>query len=1117
MAKETAKASIYLDGKQAEAALDSMSRRAKDLKKDFDAAQKAGDQIKMNKLEKQIRDVESAQRSLRKESFDTQKVLQNLNGSSFNDLTKALKTSQRELKRMGETDAGYKDKLRDVVTLKTRVKELSDQQRLNMNLWDRLKDSARGLLPAFGFAGILIGLKRMVSTADSLFTRFQERVDNLSALTGLEGDQLDWLSEKAKETSTATIEGNIHIKQSAEAIVDAYTKVGSKRPELLKVKEDLASVTQEAIILSEAAKSELEPAVAGLTMALNQFDMKADQSRRIINVLAAGSMVGAGEIPYLTDAMEKSGTTANLMKIPLEQWAGAVEAIAPYYERAEVAGTSFDRVLLKMKEKQIGYVNGVFDMNTALDQLEKMYASGTSSADIFGTEHSKMGELLVKERDKMNEFTKAVTGTNVAIEQAAKNTNNEAAKRAQAQNEINKLYLEFGEKIAPLLTKGITSGVELLNVAVKYRAILIPLTVAIAGYAAMAKLKVFWDTTQKGATILAAAAQALFTGNITRATAAMRLFNTVTKLNPYILLASLIAAAGVALFAYSNRVKEVAASQKALIDVETRAQQSIVEEKLKVEQLLKVAKDEKISKEERLKAIKELNEISPEYLGNLTLEKINSDEAKKSTDEYILSLLQKAKVQAAQEMIVELEKKHIEAVNSGTDSQVKWYQTLKNSVLSYGNAALFVGRQTMSSVENLTEAEKEYLEVRKSLSDIVEKGRPTIVNPAGGNPPNPANPNSPASDPAAAKAATDALDAAHASEILRIKQYYADKEQLDKESKARLLAAELAYLQAKAQLEPDQVKKLELQSQIIDKQKEYTAALKEATPELMLNREGINNLSKSLLEEAKLLALAAKKQNEASDASEESKLKTEKQRDMILSSADALGQALYDLASGGEDAMKNAAKTMINFALDMLKIQVEIAIAKATIESLTQPDSVATFGVTGFIRAAVMVGLIEAAFAGVKGLVNGFSEGGPTGGSDKRKVVGVVHGEEYVIPEEGYNNPGIRPIVDLMEIARRNGSLARLDLRPVVASIGSGKKGFASGGPSGSSSTASTSPVDVSGASRDPELTAALNNMSRAVAVLVKNGVQFPIYTFKKRYEEISDLLDQPGMGGFEK
>jgi len=48
MAKETAKASIYLDGKQAEAALDSMSRRAKDLKKDFDAAQKAGDQIKMN-------------------------------------------------------------------------------------------------------------------------------------------------------------------------------------------------------------------------------------------------------------------------------------------------------------------------------------------------------------------------------------------------------------------------------------------------------------------------------------------------------------------------------------------------------------------------------------------------------------------------------------------------------------------------------------------------------------------------------------------------------------------------------------------------------------------------------------------------------------------------------------------------------------------------------------------------------------------------------------------------------------------------------------------------------------------------------------------------------------
>jgi len=52
---------------------------------------------------------------------------------------------------------------------------------------------------------------------------------------------------------------------------------------------------------------------------------------------------------------------------------------------------------------------------------------------------------------------------------------------------------------------------------------------------------------------------------------------------------------------------------------------------------------------------------------------------------------------------------------------------------------------------------------------------------------------------------------------------------------------------------------------------------------------------------------------------------------------------------------------------------------------------------------------------------------------------------------------------------------------------------------------------------RDPELTTAINNMSRAVAILVKNGVQFPIVPFKKELDEISDLIDQTGMGGFKK
>ena len=54
------------------------------------------------------------------------------------------------------------------------------------------------------------------------------------------------------------------------------------------------------VILANAAKIELQPAISGLTMVMNQYNVSADQARRIINVLGAGSKAGAGEIPYLS-------------------------------------------------------------------------------------------------------------------------------------------------------------------------------------------------------------------------------------------------------------------------------------------------------------------------------------------------------------------------------------------------------------------------------------------------------------------------------------------------------------------------------------------------------------------------------------------------------------------------------------------------------------------------------------------------------------------------------------------------------------------------------------------------------------------------------------------------
>jgi len=288
-------------------------------------------------------------------------------------------------------------------------------------------------------------------------------LDNLSALTGLGGKNLSWLGDQAKEMSVKTTESGIKIKQSATDILDAFTKIGSQRPELLKNKEALAAVTEDAIILSEAAKIELEPATASLANVMNQFNEKSSSSRRIINELAAGSQTGSGDIQYLSNAIEKCGTSAYLMGMKTNQTIGVVEAIAPKFKDASQAGNSFDKVLLTMKDKQIGYQSGLFNMNDALDELQTRFAKGEKASDLFGKEHAKMAEVLVMAKDDVIRYTEAVTGTDKALEQAAKNTNNRAAKRAQAMNRLKLVMIDLGEKVAPAITMGTNAFTSFLT------------------------------------------------------------------------------------------------------------------------------------------------------------------------------------------------------------------------------------------------------------------------------------------------------------------------------------------------------------------------------------------------------------------------------------------------------------------------------------------------------------------------------------------------------------------------------------------------------------------------------------------------------------------------------
>lgn len=158
-------------------------------------------------------------------------------------------------------------------------------------------------------------------------------------------------------------------------------------------------------------------------------------------------------------------------------------------------------------------------------------------------------------------------------------------------------------------------------------------------------MKAGWQTaltTMKGLALLASAAFNAMTGNVIRASAAMRIFNSTCKANIYLLIATAVAAAAVALYNYYKKTSEVSEIQKQLQisqerlaramnktqslivrdqrDIEQQVNKSTAKEITQIETLRRVVENSNKSYDDRKAALEALQRIVPSYHAELTIE-----------------------------------------------------------------------------------------------------------------------------------------------------------------------------------------------------------------------------------------------------------------------------------------------------------------------------------------------------------------------------------------------------------------------------------------------------------------------------------------------------------------
>lgn len=748
---ERATVEVQVNGNQAKQELRDLESYANSLKGRLAEAYKAGDTKQIKKLEAELRKTNAELKTMRTNAKNIDVAMNNIGLATPKELRQLLKDINAKLnsghiKRGSAEWKMYQDRLKLV---NAEIKKVNAEMQETQSWLTRFNNgfSRWGGLLASGAAaitGVSFALSKMRNNRDDK----EDSAANLKALTGLDDKSIQWLTRQAEILSTAMDKTGLRVTQSSKDILEAYMLVGSAKPELLSNKEALNAVTVEAMRLSTAAKMDLKEAVDAVTLSMNQYGASADDAAKYTNVMAAGSKFGSAAVQSITAAVTKAGVSASGANVSIEELVGTIETLAEKGIKDEVAGTGLKMFFLRLQTGADETNPKIVGLQTALNNLQKL--SVEEVVKRFGAETYTVAKTLIDGADKVEYYTKAVTSTTVAMEQAAINSDTAKAKRAQYINQIKEAGITLMERLNPslsVLTGWTTKLIKVLPGLIdwfqEYGKVLTYAIVVVSSYTVanklqwfwlnkvktetgqyivIQKLKEFWDKAVAASTWLYIAATSALTGKTSSAKLAMQAFFMILKMNPLGAIATLIIGVAGALYLFTRRASEAQRAQTLLNEIQGDATTNISAEKAEIEALYKVAKNETKSQEERLRAIKQLNEISPKYLGALNLETIGTDNARIAVENYVKSLLTLAEIESAKSRLTDTDKQLDELRRKQgkyLEERETFWGAVKSLPRNIGNMLTWGGVE--SAAENLNNDIQELEKQREQLKSFLEE------------------------------------------------------------------------------------------------------------------------------------------------------------------------------------------------------------------------------------------------------------------------------------------------------------------------------------------------------------------------------------------------------------
>lgn len=707
---QVATVEVRVNGEEAKQELKNLETIASGLKKELADAYQAGDTSKIKQVTSELRKTEAQIKTLKKDTTALTEVMNNLDKATPKELRATLTAINRQLNsghiKRGSAEWKYYQQQAKLVTaelqkIKTEVQETEGWlSRFNNGFakWGGLLATGAATI-----TGVSMALNTLRNNRDSKESSQAE----LKALTGLDDESIQWLTKQAEQLSTTMDESGLRIRQSSDEILQAYMLIGSKKPELLKDKEALNAVTIEAMRLAAAAKIDLKDAVTATTVSLNMYGESADQAARYVNVLAAGSKEGAADVSAQAASIKNAGVAASGAGVSIEQLQGTIQMLAEKGLEAEPAGTALRKFFLVLQTGPDETNPKIVGLQTALENLNKKSLTAAQIQTMFGEEAYSAATILIDNADKVRQYTEAVTDTNIAMEQAAINSDTNEAKMAQYRNSIKEAGIELMERLNPSLslftgwtTKIIVALPTLIGWFIKYKNLIILTVGSLGTYMAALKLATLWEEKFKDAkaasiivdkakvtwskavtatSYLQASAMFLLTTRMSNLTtsirlsvAALKMFFTTLKLNPFAAISTAVTVLG---FGIYKLITYTSDADKAFKDFSKNNTQQQTE----LYKLYDAIRNTNEGSRRRIELIKEFNDKYGSYLDNLLSEKDSVRDIEKAYKDVSVAIQNKLALEEIEKRKSEISNKSLE---DRADSMAKFQGILSRRLTS---------------------------------------------------------------------------------------------------------------------------------------------------------------------------------------------------------------------------------------------------------------------------------------------------------------------------------------------------------------------------------------------------------------------------------------------------